>query len=453
MASLVCRARPREEANAGATNKGRTNAATMDAAAERCGASAARRAANLHRTRSASTRANARLPQLAALVLALALASTALAKPPTELALIAPTDPLERITGVFCQSSTACVITSEYSEEGHLYASDGTAITATLITSDYDLGEAFGVLGAVDLMGFAQVGDTVYVLIDGAADALLTNTGDVTDPDAWQRSKLGLPEGRDSFGGNQQIGLGTDGSGWTLFLRSMVYTGDDPPGRGAIWYETWAPVPPGERPNDISQRAREDPTLCIAAPSVGISPTLTQMGYVAPDLSLVVYPAGARNQQGTAEPGVCVSTDGGETFHHVPFEGVEGDLGPLGVTCEGEVCAAYGGLQNEPHSVYVFVTHDAGATWARATLPSLRDDARFRAADFAPGGVVGWAVGAVGAAAPLVLVTTDGGRTWTDASSLVRAHAADVRLHTVYAPDEDHVWIGGENGLLLSGGY
>src|SRR5690606_27407339 len=180
--------------------------------------------------------------------------------PPTELTLVGPTDPTERVTGVYCQGPTVCVVTTEASEEGHLYATDGQAITATVITSDYDLGEAFGVLGTVELMGVARVGDTVVVLVDGAASSLLTNTGDVTDPGSWQRSALGLPEGRDSFGGNQQVGLGTDGSGWTLFLRSMIYTGDDPPGLGAIWYETWAPVPPGERPNDIAQRAREDPT-------------------------------------------------------------------------------------------------------------------------------------------------------------------------------------------------
>ncbi len=392
-----------------------------------------------------------------ALLAALAASSAALAQAPTELALVGPTEPSERVTGVYCWETAACVVTTQSSEAGHLYATDGQAITATLVTSDYALGEAFGVLGAVSLMGFARVGDTLYVLIDGSAEALLTATGDVTSVDAWQTSTLGLPEGRDSFGGNLQIGLGTDGSGWTFLARNMVYTADDPPGPGTIWYETWAPVPPGEVPDDIGRRAREDPTLCIAAPSVGISPTLTQMGYVAPDLSLVVYPAGARNQSGTAEPGVCVSTDGGDTFHHVRFEGVEGDLGPLGVTCEGATCVAFGGLENEPDSTYIYVTHDASAgaaaTWTRAELPSLRPDARFRAAAFAPGGRVGWAVGAVGAAAPLALTTSDGGLTWTDASTLVRTHAPDTRLHAVYAPDEAHVWIGGESGLLLSGGY
>src|SRR5690606_41326570 len=114
---------------------------------------------------------------------------------PAQLALVGPPDPAERGTGVYCQGPAVCVVTTEASEEGHLYATDGQAITATLITADYDLGEAFGVLGPVDLMGFARVGDTVFVLVDGAASALLTNTGDVTDPGSWQRSAPRPPRG------------------------------------------------------------------------------------------------------------------------------------------------------------------------------------------------------------------------------------------------------------------
>ena len=95
--------------------------------------------------------------------------------------------------------------------------------------------------------------------------------------------------------------------------------------------------------------------------------------------------------------------------------------------------------------------------WVRLTdvvgRPELREDARFRAAALTAGGQVGWVVGAVGAAAPLALVTEDGGATWTDVSALVRAHAPETRLHAVHLFDESHVWIGGENGLLLSGGY
>ncbi len=388
----------------------------------------------------------------------LVVATAAMAQPPAEFRLVGPTDETERITGIYCESVDACVVTAEAGfGEGHLYATDGHDVTATLLTSDSALGEVFGLIGAPDLMGFTKVGDTLYVNVAGAAGALLRAEGDVTSADSWTSSTLGAPDGRDTFGGNQQVGLGTDGSVWLLFTRGMIYTADDGPAPGTVWYETWAPTPPGEVPGDIGQRARTDPTLYIASPSFGVSPALTQMAYVAPDLSLVIYPAGARNQMGTAEPGICVSTDGGQLFHHVRFPDVEGDLGPLGVTCLGDVCLAYGGLENEPTSTYIYVTHDAsagaGATWTRAQLPRLREDARFRAAALTADGQVAWVVGAVGSAAPLALMTEDGGVTWTDVSGLVRAQAPETRLHSVHLFDESHVWIGGENGLLLSGGY
>jgi hypothetical protein len=182
---------------------------------------------------------------------------------------------------------------------------------------------------------------------------------------------------------------------------------------------------------------------------------LTQPGYVAPDLSILVYPAGARNQMGDAGPGVCVSTDEGRSFHHVPFPDVEGDLGPVGVGCAtADHCFAYGGVDSAPSSAYVYVSFDArrgaDSTWERSTLPRLPEDSGFRGAAFDPAGTNGWAVGHNGAGGPLMLVTSDGGRSWADATSAIRGLAPASRLHTVYVDDDAHVWIGGENGTLLT---
>ena len=118
---------------------------------------------------------------------------------------------------------------------------------------------------------------------------------------------------------------------------------------------------------------------------------------------------------------------------------------------------AYGGVEYEPDSVVVYVTHDAqngaDSTWTRATLPTLRENSRFRAAAFAPDGLTGWLVGATGSSSPLVLTTADGGTTWTDATSLVRGLAPDTRLHSVFVVDAEHVWIGGEGGVVMAAGY
>jgi hypothetical protein len=373
--------------------------------------------------------------------------------------LVGPTEPSERITGVYCTTVTTCVVSTEHiGAPSHIYVTDGQSITSAVVTADSALSERFGLLGYVGFMGFAPVGDTLMVMADGTGNALLTATGDVSDPAAWTASTIGIPDGSTSFGGGQQLGWGVADGRWVYVQRSTVYASTDPPSPGALWLPEWSPTPPGEVPSNIGELLRADPTLCQADPSVGISPRLLQSAYVAPDLAIVLYPAGSRNQTGTVGPGVCVSDDGARTFNHVPFPDVTGDLGPLGVYCSGlDVCVAYGGLQSAPESVYIYVTHDPEAgrasTWTRANLPSLREDSRFRGVSFAPGGVVGWAVGAVGGSSPLLLTTSDGGATWTDATSLVRALAPDTRLHSVYAFDADHVWLGGENGVLLAGGY
>jgi hypothetical protein len=155
---------------------------------------------------------------------------------------------------------------------------------------------------------------------------------------------------------------------------------------------------------------------------------------------------------------VCISTDGGRLYYHVPFAELSGDLGPLGVTCISENrCFAYGGLDYEAESVYVYFTHDAqkavSSSWTRASLPSLRENTRFRGMAFTPDGLKGWLVGADGSSSPLLMTSSDGGASWTDSTSFIRDIAAGIRLHTVYAFDENHIWIGGENGLLLSSGY
>ncbi|HET8985091.1 MAG TPA: hypothetical protein VFN03_04950 [Trueperaceae bacterium] len=373
--------------------------------------------------------------------------------------LVGPTEPSERITGMYCTSVTTCVVSTEHiGAPSHIYLTDGHSITAALVTADSALSEVLGVLGYVGFMGFTPVGETLMVMVDGSGNALLTATGDMTDPASWTAATIGIADGSTSFGGGQQIGWGVADGRWVYFQRSTIYASTDPPSPGALWLPEWSPTPPGEVPSDLAELLRAEPNLCLAQPSVGISPRLVQAGYVAPDLSIVLYPAGARNQTGTVGPGVCVSDDGAQTFTHVPFPELTGDLGPLGVYCSGlDVCVAYGGLQSEPESVYIYITHDpeagAAATWTRAQLPSMREDSRFRGVSFAPGGVHGWAVGAVGGSSPLLLATSDGGATWVDVTSAVRALAPDTRLHSVYAVDAEHVLLGGEDGVLIAGGF
>ena len=180
--------------------------------------------------------------------------------------------------------------------------------------------------------------------------------------------------------------------------------------------------------------------------------------FVASDLGIIVSPSGALNQYGDDTAGVCISTDGGHHFHHVEFPGIEMGRGPNGVFCtSSDHCIAYGdGYFVGPDQAYIYVSNNASmgaaSTWTKATVPSFVEDTRLRDVFFAPDNTTGWLVGAAGSGAPLLLRTTDGGATWTDQTSMIRALAGSVRLSVGYAYDATHIWIGGEHDTLLTTG-
>ncbi len=363
----------------------------------------------------------------------------------------------DRVTGMYCSSAKACVIaTSVFGGAGHLYATDGQKITSTLLTGESQLAEALGTLGTINFTGLSKVGNRLIAHVDSAGAAFISATGDITKASSWSAVKIGTLGAGATFGLNQQMGIGTKDDRWVQFNSRQIYDSSDAPGAGALWSPLWSPVSPSV-PSNFEALKRADPKLCDSDPSVSISPHLTQPGYVAPDLTVILYPSGARNQRGTDSPGVCISTDGGKRFYHVEFKGLENSVGPLGVTClNANKCFAYGGLDFAADSAAVYSSGDAqkgvNSTWTKAKLPNLREDTKFRSLSFAPDGVSGWLVGWSGTGDALMLVSTDGGLSWKDATSTIRAFAPNARLHAVYALDATHVWIGGEGGVLLTSG-
>jgi len=363
----------------------------------------------------------------------------------------------ERVTGVYCSSAQACVIaTNVFGGAGHLYATDGKKITATLLTGDSKLAESLGTLGEIGFTGLSKVGNRLIAQVEGAGGSFVSASGDFTQAASWSAVKIGTLSGGGTFGLNQQMGMGVREDRWVHFLFRDTYESNDAPGPGALWTPLWSPVAPSV-PSNFEALKKADPKLCDSDPGVSISPRLTQAAYVAPDLALIVYPSGARNQRGSDTPGVCISSDGGKRFSHVEFAGIGEDYGPLGVTClNSSKCYAYGGLDFAPESAFIYFTGDAqkgaASSWTKAKLPTLREDTKFRNLFFAPDGVHGWALGWSGSGDALLLGSSDSGSSWKDLTSSIRALAPSGRLHSGFAFDATHVWIGGEKGLLLTTG-
>lgn len=321
--------------------------------------------------------------------------------------------------------------------------------------------QAASVLGDLDFIGFSQTRQGVMARLD-ASGALVSATGDLTQKASWKVVPMGTLEGGDPLPLNAQNQLQIDGSGNAIFINNQgyVHSATTAPGRDTAWTKIWGPTASPPVPADFEDRYRQDPTLCDADVSAGGLPTPSNPNWVAPNLSVIVLPAGGLNAAGSAEPGVCISTDKGKTFFNVPFPGVPTteSPGPKGVTClDKDRCFAFNGLPFQTGTAYIRYTANASAgkasTWTAATVPSAwasSDEITLQVMFFAPDGVHGWVAGDANHRA-LLARTTDGGRTWTDASASVR-HALDddIDLYAGFALDKDHVWLGGRFGALVS---
>jgi hypothetical protein len=362
----------------------------------------------------------------------------------------------ERVTGAYCTDAHTCVVTADpFGQAGHVYSSDGTTITGTLVTGDDTYAAKFGTIGTVSFLGVSLVGGKVVARVIDAEDAFVSATGPITVAASW--TGVAGASNTTDFGLNRQHGFGTNGTRWTLMSGGRVWEAMAAPGPTTAWTNIYSPqaVPP--IPADIATQHAADPTLCDTDPSVEVAPDLTQTVYIAPDGSLIVTPSGAVNQGGDDTAGVCISLDGGHSFHHAEFTGVVLGAGPVGVACTSkDHCVAYGGVPAVSASAYVYVSNSASkgatSTWTKATTPTLADDTELRSVAFAPDGMTGWLVGNTAAKGSLLFTTKDGGATWTDATATITAVTGDNPLHSVYAFDATHVWIGGLNDTLITSG-
>ncbi len=377
---------------------------------------------------------------------------------------VALLDESERVTGVYCSAEGKCAVaTGRPANAGHLYATDGKSIlgAGALLTGNEDYAHkadpALGFQSGAAFMGFARAGDRV-ILVHSAGEAIFTSAGatdDVTQAASWSTAPVGA--NLSDFGLNKQYGFGFDGKRWLMVANARVWESPDAPGRNAGWTQVWAPggnpeIPSGHRARRDAERKQGNTTLCNTDP--GATAELNQLVYTAPDLGLIVLPADSANGRGDDKPGVCISVDGGKEFRHVEFPNRAPEDGPYGVDCTSkDHCVAYAGKDVGNSDPAIWYTDDASkgaaSTWTKATTPALADYTTFRHVAFAADGKQGWITGWPRDPKPLLFQTVDGGKTWTDATSKIRALAPDVRLHTVYVYGST-TFVGGDKTLLVT---
>jgi hypothetical protein len=362
----------------------------------------------------------------------------------------------ERITAIHCVNAKACVIGTDASGPSHIYSSDGKTITGTLVTGDTTFGDKVGTLGTIGFLGFSKLEDRLIAHLNGSASGFLSAKGDITQASSWTIDLIGTASGI-NFSLAQQMGVGVKDGRWVHFMMSAVMESPDTPGKGALWTPAWSPVDPSY-PKNFFELYQKDKSLCIVEPGVGAAPKLTQPAYVAPNLSVILHTSGFYTQRArdrsSGEAGVCISTNGGKTFHLIAFKGVRSDDGPAGVTCiSSERCFAYSGIRD---TKFIYATSNVSkgkdSVWAATKLPALRENSVINNIFFAPDGKHGWAVGSIASSSPLVFSSDDAGESWKDVSASARAVVPNARLHSGFAVDATHVWLGGEKDVLLTMG-
>ena len=359
------------------------------------------------------------------------------------------TDAKERVTGIYCTTAKNCVLSTEVSGGGKIYASNGQSMGAKLVDGNFDSGNSskVGLLGDLNFYGFAKAGNQIMAL-SNVSSALISSKADLS---SWSVKSIGKTPG----GLNVQTGIGVKDDRWVLGVQAFITESLDEPSPGALWTAVWSPegVPDG-----FYQLWRDsNKTLCSSLPGSSFAIKPLQNVYIAADLGILAYPTNGGSRASPDKEGVCLSSDGGKRFYRANLPDAQSGDTPYGVTCiSSDKCFTF---SNKAAVFYgktdfIYMTSDArktaASTWKATKLPTMRPDSRFNSIFFAPDGKNGWAVGQVGVSNPLLLSTVDGGETWKDTTASVRGLAPDAQLHTGFALDANTIWLGTNQGTVVT---
>lgn len=293
--------------------------------------------------------------------------------------------------------------------------------------------------GYLNYKGIEKSPDGYYVLTNACANVSSRDGGATFEAELNSDEQLGL---------ERLFALRSHEDGIVAVSDDYLATSPDGPAPDAVWDYIWAPEASPPIPNPVPA------DQCQYAPAFD-SAGLTSSAHVGPDGTHIVY-GSVEND----ETSICVSTDGGRSFFPKPISAIHPDAQgypPQGVifTTENDGVAWYANYVAAGRQ-WIAHTTDGGDTWDAVALPEEMADAsvELRNGFFAPDGQHGWIVGYdYDAQRALLLKTNDGGATWArsggDLGEKV-AQAGGAKLHSGFALDADHIWVGGELGIFAA---
>ena len=354
----------------------------------------------------------------------------------------------DTITGIFYSSPTAGFVVTvggTGSNAGAVFAT--TATTVGAIAFDGDVSQsAGGVLGGLDFQGILPTPAGVLV-------AVTDNNDLVSAPSLTSGAFTDVKNGTTDIGGGQPAGV-YFGANLTVFADdgAGVINAPSAPSPNAVYTETYNAGSNPTVPNPIPNGDCLDPIEVADSFQSGLSSAT-----FSADGNTIAY---TTLSDADAVPEICVSTDGGQNFLPTELTG-KPQLKPGGIIfpkpSDTSTLIVYSGDMVNAGANYVLRSTDGGKTFNPTTLPTglTAKEMNLYGAFFLADGLHGWIVGYDGTAdTGLALVTTDGGQTWNADATVAAVTGAGVqRLHTVFALDTSHVWMGGESGTLISSSH
>lgn len=346
-----------------------------------------------------------------------------------------------RVTGIYYASPDKGIVVSQgdgetFSDGGAIFLANADAVTDVAFSGD---NTGVSLDGAIDFVGIERT-PTGYIAMAYASDVISSKDGGAT----FQIEKNG---GATRFGIEPVIAYQLSSSGTTMIRKSgVVTTSTGTPGPSTTYVDVWAPNANPPMPNPVPD------DMCQGGPLGTGVPHTRYSAYVSPDRNFIAYTSNRFHQ-----PEICISTDGGRSFHpraldvaesaiDYPATGVLFTNATTGLTWFAQPTADGGS--------YIKRTTDGGTTWTDIALPAeiASSSIDLPAGFFLPDGQHGWLAGYdYDAREALLLSTTDGGLTWSKVGGVgaaVEAAGGD-KLFTVFALAPDQVYLGGARGLLM----